>query len=69
MTTLTRQDMSMLAEELSIAIEKFSNRRIPSNHAQKIAEIAVRNVDFNNSTLAHKGINWFAKDLLKKIRY
>ncbi len=69
MTTLTKGNKDLLTFQLSEALVKFSNERISSDNAQKVANIALKNVDFSNSALSHKGINWYAKDLLKKINY
>lgn len=69
MTTLTKESQGLLARQLSEALEKFSGNKISTETANKVADMALRNVDFSNSTLAHKGINWYAKELLKKINY
>jgi hypothetical protein len=56
-------------KQLQEALVKFSNGKLPEGDAQKIAEIAVRNVDIdNNAALQHKGLNWFAKYLLSRIK-
>jgi hypothetical protein len=59
----------LLTNQLADALVKYSDKRLSSDIAEKVANIALKNVDFSNSTLAHKGINWFAKDLLKRIKY
>lgn len=69
MTTLTKEDQTLLVKELTSALIKYSQDKLPRVTANKVAMLAVKNIDFNNSTLAHKGINWYAKDLLKSIRY
>ena len=69
MTTLTKENQTLLAEELTNALIKFSQEKLSPVLANKVATLAVENVDFTNSALAHKGINWYAKDLLKRIQY
>lgn len=69
MTTLTKENTGLLMNQLAEALVKFSNERLTFGLAEKVANIALKNVDFSNSTLAHKGINWYAKDLLKLIKY
>ncbi|GAA4881726.1 hypothetical protein GCM10023310_72210 [Paenibacillus vulneris] len=69
MSTLTKENKSLLVDQLSEALVKFSDKKMSFSIAKKVADIALKNIDFSNSTLSHKGINWYAKDLLKKIRY
>ncbi|MCM3633981.1 MULTISPECIES: hypothetical protein [Paenibacillus] len=69
MTTLTKENQTLLVKELSNALIKFSQEKLSPVLANKVATLAVENVDFTNSALAHKGINWYAKDLLKRINY
>jgi cysteine sulfinate desulfinase/cysteine desulfurase-like protein len=56
-----------MESELAKALVRFSFGRITSEEARKKAKEVVPNFDSNNEVLAHKGINWFAKELLKKM--
>lgn len=68
MTTLTKENADLLSNELSEALLKFSSNKISVSMADKIADVALKNIDFSNSALSHKGINWYAKDLLKRMK-
>ncbi|GGD07655.1 hypothetical protein [Pontibacillus salipaludis] len=67
MSTVMERNKWMLKDELSEALVRFSEGKLSNEYAREIANITLQNVDFNNSALAHKGVNWFAKDLLRKI--
>lgn len=69
MITQTREDESRLVEQLTYTLVKFSDGKLSYNKAEYIANETLKNADFTNSTLAHKGINWYAKEILKKIDY
>ena len=64
MITITSNDLSSLVNELSKALIKFSNDKLENSQAKRIAEIAIKNIDFNNSALAHKGVNWYAREII-----
>ncbi|GGP16374.1 hypothetical protein [Oceanobacillus neutriphilus] len=67
MTTLTEQDANLLTEQLSEALLRFSDSKISKQEALNIANVALRNVDLNDPVFAHKGLNWYAKEILKKV--
>ncbi|PEZ29499.1 hypothetical protein [Bacillus cereus] len=69
MITLTQSDINSLSKQLSNALVNFSEGKLRDSDAEKIAYVTIQNIDFSNSALAHKGINWFAKEILKKINY
>lgn len=56
-----------MESELTEALVRFSYGRIPYDKARKKAAEAVPNFDSGNEVLTHKGINWYAKELLKVI--
>ena len=61
---VTKNDLLSLTSELSKAIMKLTQKKISEDKANQIASVAINNIDFNNSVLAHKGINWYAKEIL-----
>lgn len=69
MITITSNDLSSLVNELSKALIKFSNDKLENSQAKRIAEIAIKNIDFNNSVLAHKGVNWYAREIIDSIDF
>jgi hypothetical protein len=69
MTMLTKENEDLIKNQLSEALVKFSDQKMSISDAQNLADIVLRYVDFSNSSLSHKGINWYAKHLLKKIEF
>lgn len=69
MITLSERDINSLSKELSDALVLFSDEKISKAEAERIAYLTVKNIDFSNSAVAHKGVNWFAKEILRKINY
>lgn len=67
MTTLTEQNANLLTEQLSEALLRFSDNKISKQEALNIANVALRNVDLNDPIFAHKGLNWYAKEILNKV--
>ena len=53
--------------ELAKALYKFSYGRLTVEQAEKRAEEVMKNFDSQNEALAHKGINWYAKQILKNM--
>lgn len=64
MITLTDRDLNSIEKDLSLALVNFSNGKISVPESVNLAREAMKNIDFSNSALAHKGINWFAKEIL-----
>lgn len=66
MTTMviTEIDRKSLIKELSSALVNFSFGKLNKKQADDLAIVAIKNIDFNNSALAHKGINWYAKKMI-----
>ena len=56
-----------IQEELAKALYKFSYGRLTVEQAEKRAEEVMKNFDPQNEALAHKGINWYAKQILKSM--
>lgn len=56
-----------IQEELANALYKFSYGRLTVKQAEARAEEVMKNFDETNEGLAHKGINWYAKQILKKM--
>lgn len=51
--------------ELTNALFRLSFGRLTYEQAEDIAEKKAHYFDINNEVLNHKGINWYAKELLK----
>lgn len=56
-----------MESELAKALVRFSYGRIKYEQAEAKAKEVVHNFDTNNDVLAHKGLNWYAKQLLKSM--
>lgn len=69
MVSITSKDIISLINELTKALMKFSNNKLSDVQANKIAQIAIGNIDFNNSALAHKGLNWYAREIVDTIDF
>ena len=57
-----------LESELTNALFRLSFGKLTYEQAVEIAKKAAPNFDMNNEALPHKGINWYAKELLKLLR-
>lgn len=53
--------------ELTNALLRFSFGRLSVDEAKEKAKIAARNWDSTNEILAHKGLNWYAKQIISKL--
>lgn len=56
-----------IESELTNALMRFSFGRLTVEEAKKKAEIAAKNWDSSNEILAHKGLNWYAKQIVAKL--
>lgn len=54
-----------IQDELAKALYKFSYGGLTVEQAEKRAEEVMKNFDPQNEVLAHKGINWYAKQILR----
>ncbi len=57
-----------LENELSNALYKFSYGRLTVKQAEMRAAEVMKNFDATNKGLAHKGINWYAKQIVGRMR-
>lgn len=55
-----------IESELAKALVRFSFGRLSVDEAKEKAIVAAKNWDSTNEALAHKGLNWYAKQLLAK---
>jgi len=55
----------MTREELEKALTIFAEERLDSNEIKDLAIRYAPQFNLNNKVLAHKGINWYAKEILK----
>lgn len=53
--------------ELANALILFSSGKLTVGQARQKAKEIAPNYDMDNEMLAHKGINWYAKQILKKM--
>lgn len=53
--------------ELTNALLRFSFGRLSVDEAKEKAKIAAGNWDSTNEILAHKGLNWYAKQIISKL--
>jgi len=53
--------------ELANALFRLSFGKLTYEQAEEKAKKTAPKFDINNKALAHKGINWYAKELLKKM--
>ena len=56
-----------IQDELAKALYNFSYGRLTVEQAVIRAEEVMKNFDENNEGLGHKGINWYAKQILRKM--
>lgn len=60
-------DILAMQRDFAVALVKFSSGALNSSVAEQISEQIIPKLDFNNSSLAHKGLNWYAKEVLSKL--
>lgn len=53
-----------IESELANALFRFSHGKLTVEQAEKKAKEIAPNYDPNNTMLTHKGINWYAKQVL-----
>lgn len=69
MIALKDKDKMLLQKDLSLAIFRFSYGKLSDNQSKGLAKKVIKNIDFSNSALAHKGVNWFAKEIIDVIDF
>ena len=58
-----------LENELATALFRLSFGKYSVVEAKEKASRLVKNIDFDNDMIAHKGVNWYAKEILKKMKH
>ena len=61
------QKRYMMERELSKALMQFSFGKLAVEEAKKKAVIAAKYWDSSNEMLCHKGLNWYAKQIIAKM--
>jgi hypothetical protein len=56
-----------IESELTNALLRFSFGKLTVEEAKEKAKVAAKNWDSSNEMLAHKGLNWYAKQLIAKM--
>ncbi|ANU11983.1 hypothetical protein BBH88_17840 [Planococcus antarcticus DSM 14505] len=64
-TTKSKAD-TLIYQDFAMALIYFSKGKVNPDEARKITEDVLAKVDLTNSSIAHKGINWLAKETLKR---
>ena len=64
---MVQQKKYTIEGELTKALLRFSFGKLTVDGAKKKAEVAAKNWDSSNEALAHKGLNWYAKQKKKKM--
>lgn len=64
---MKQQKRYTIESELTKALMQFSFGKLTIVEAKKKAAVAVRNWDSSNEALAHKGLNWYAKQIIAKM--
>ncbi len=66
---ITDNDKSSLISDLSNTIFNFSFGKLDKLQADNLAKNAVESIDFKNSALMHKGVNWYARKIISMIYF
>jgi len=68
-TTVSKSFVDFAEKEMQIEILRFTKNGILEEKVEELAKEVVSIIDWNNSTLMHKGLSWIAKNFLirKKI--
>lgn len=56
--------MSIVEKELTRALLNFSFGKMSLEQVEETAKRVAPNYDLNNEMLMHKGINWYAKQII-----
>lgn len=67
MIKVNKEDVLSLQRDLAVSLVKLSGGKLSSNQAEFISEKIMPTLDFKNPAIAHKGINYYAKEILSKI--
>lgn len=60
--------MTTLENELTTALFRLSFGKLSIKEARNKATHLAKNINLNDDIVAHKGVNWYAKEVLKKCR-
>ena len=64
---MSEQKKYTIESELTKALVRFSFGKLTVDEAKAKAVVAAKNWDSSNEMLAHKGLNWYAKQLIAKM--
>lgn len=64
MINIIEKDKLVLERDLASAIIRMSKGTVTTFVAEAVANRLVPQLNFNNSAIAHKGVNWFAKEII-----
>lgn len=68
MNTL-KTNQTALQRNLKDALIRFSMNRLNVEQANLLSASLLETTDFNDKILSHKGINWFAKEVIDSIDF
>lgn len=68
-TMVNKSFVEFVEKEMQVQILRFTKNSILEEKAKELAKEIVSIIDWNDSTLMHKGLSWIAKNFLirKKI--
>ena len=65
-TTVSKSFIEFAEKEMQVQILRFSQNNILEQKAKELSKEVVSIIDWNDSTLMHKGLSWIAKNFLIK---
>lgn len=65
---MNTMNLNNLKSDLITALQEFSEGKLSYEVAEKVATKSMNSFDINNSSLVHKGTNWYAKEILKVLK-
>lgn len=66
---ITENDLSLIEKRLAVDLFRLSSGKLNESLSKKVAHQAMKDIDFNNSALAHKGTCWFATQIIDAINF
>lgn len=67
MVKVSKEDILSLQRDLAVSLVDLSKGELTSAQAEFISEKIMPTLDFNNPIIAHKGINYYAKEILSRL--
>lgn len=64
---MEKKTVTSIKDELSKALYRFSYGGLSTEECESIAVKYVSQLDFSKPGLAHKGVNWCAKEIIASI--